>query len=140
MENNPVFKILSKILFGPIIIFGLYVQFHGDYGPGGGISSRSDCSCCIHFLRNDFWIRRGRKLFPKNLNYILMSIGVLLYGFVGIFSTFLGGKYLDYNVFSESPASAQHIGILLVELGVGITVTTVMLALFHAFSGFKVSK
>ena len=87
-----------------------------------------------------FGLEEGRKLFPKNLNYILMSIGVLLYGFVGIFSTFLGGKYLDYNVLSESPASAQHIGILLVELGVGITVTTVMLALFHAFSGFKVSK
>tara|TARA_Y100000589_G_C26781880_1_gene478151 strand:- start:83 stop:505 length:423 start_codon:yes stop_codon:yes gene_type:complete len=140
MENNPVFKILSKILFGPIIIFGLYVQFHGDYGPGGGFQAGVIVAAAFIFYAMIFGLEEGRKLFPKNLNYILMSIGVLLYGFVGIVSTFLGGKYLDYNVFSASPASGQHIGILLVELGVGITVTTVMLALFHAFSGFKVSK
>ena len=39
MRENPVFKIVSKILFGPIIIYGLYVQFHGDYGPGGGFQA-----------------------------------------------------------------------------------------------------
>jgi len=39
VRENPVFKIVSKILFGPIIIYGLYVQFHGDYGPGGGFQA-----------------------------------------------------------------------------------------------------
>ncbi len=140
MENNPVFKIVSKCLFGPIVIYGLYVQFHGDYGPGGGFQAGVIVAAAFILHSMIFGLKEGRKIFPEKFNYILMSIGVILYGFVGFFSTIIGGKYLDYNLFSEQPASGQHIGILLVELGVGITVTTVMLALYHAFAGFKILK
>ena len=47
-----------------------------------------------------------------------------------------GGLFLDYTALTGSVATGQHIGILLVELGVGLTVTSVMLAVFHAFAGF----
>ena len=46
------------------------------------------------------------------------------------------GYFLDYTALTGDVGSGQHMGILLVELGVGLTVTTVMLALFHAFAGF----
>ena len=49
----------------------------------------------------------------------------------------LGGNYLDYNTLSHDVAHGQHIGIILVELGVGITVTSVMLNLFYLFAGYK---
>ena len=39
MHNNPILRISTKILFAPIILFGLYVQFHGDFGPGGGVQA-----------------------------------------------------------------------------------------------------
>ena len=39
MHNNPILRISTKILFAPIILFGLYVQFHGDFGPGGGFQA-----------------------------------------------------------------------------------------------------
>ena len=39
MHNNPISRISTKILFAPIILFGLYVQFHGDFGPGGGFQA-----------------------------------------------------------------------------------------------------
>ena len=39
MKNNPVLRVCSKLLFAPIILYGLYVQFHGDYGPGGGFQA-----------------------------------------------------------------------------------------------------
>ena len=39
MNQNPVFRVVAKILFAPIIMFGLYVQFHGDFGPGGGFQA-----------------------------------------------------------------------------------------------------
>ena len=78
MENNPVFKILSKILFGPIIIFGLYVQFHGDYGPGGGFQAGVIVAAAFIFYAMIFGLEEGRKLFPKNLNYILITIAHFL--------------------------------------------------------------
>ena len=46
----------------------------------------------------------------------------------------LGGNFLDYNVLSHDPVHGQHLGILLVELGVGITVASVMISLFFKFS------
>ena len=33
MNENPILRVSTKILFAPIILFGLYVQFHGDFGP-----------------------------------------------------------------------------------------------------------
>ena len=39
ISSSPILNIVSRILFAPIIIFGLYVQFHGDYGPGGGFQA-----------------------------------------------------------------------------------------------------
>jgi multicomponent Na+:H+ antiporter subunit B len=47
----------------------------------------------------------------------------------------LGGNYLDYNVMAHDPLHGQHWGILLVELGVGITVASVMVSVFFTFAG-----
>jgi multicomponent Na+:H+ antiporter subunit B len=50
----------------------------------------------------------------------------------------LGGNFLDYKVLdSHDPMHGLHLGILVIELGVGITVTTAMLAIFYAFAGRK---
>ena len=46
----------------------------------------------------------------------------------------LGGNFLDYNVLASDPVTGQHIGIILIELGVGLTVTGVLLSIFHAFA------
>jgi multicomponent Na+:H+ antiporter subunit B len=58
ISSSPIFSIVSRILFAPIIIFGLYVQFHGDYGPGGGFQAGVIIAACIHFILNDFWIKK----------------------------------------------------------------------------------
>ena len=58
----------------------------------------------------------------------------MLYGAVGVTSMLLGGNFLDYNVLASDPIVGQHIGIILIELGVGVTVTGVLLCVFHAFA------
>ena len=136
MNANPILRVTSKILFGPIILFGLYVQFHGDYGPGGGFQAGVIIAAAFILHSLIFGLEAGRRLVPLQLNLILMTLGVLIYGGVGIASMYFGGLFLDYNVLGADVASGQHIGILLVEFGVGLTVTTVMLVLFHAFAGF----
>ena len=47
----------------------------------------------------------------------------------------LGANFLDYDVLASRAVAGQHLGILLVELGVGLTVTSVMILLFYAFAG-----
>ena len=140
ISSSPIFSIVSRILFAPIILFGLYVQFHGDYGPGGGFQAGVIIAAAFILYSMVFGIKDGETLVPVKINQVLMCIGVILYSGVGFYSLLLNGKYLDYNVLSTDPSSGQHIGIILVELGVGITVTTVMLALYHSFVTFKINK
>jgi multicomponent Na+:H+ antiporter subunit B len=137
MKDNVIMRVAAKILFAPIIVFGLYVQFHGDYGPGGGFQAGVIIAAAFILHALVFGLAAGRKLVPLWLNIWLLAAGVLIYGAVGIVSMMQGGLYLDYNVLAQRPADGQHIGILVVEFGVGLTVTTVMLLLFHAFAGYS---
>ena len=137
MKSNPVFRVCTKILFAPIILFGLYVQFHGDFGPGGGFQAGVIIAAAFVLYGLVFGLADARRLAPPNAIFGAMVFGVLLYAGVGVYTWLRGGNYLDYNFIDYyDPAHGQHIGIILVELGVGITVTSVMLTLFFTFAGY----
>lgn len=137
MQNNPILRVTAKILFAPIIVFGLYVQFHGDYSPGGGFQAGVIIAAAFILHALIFGLEAGRRLVPAWANLAMLALGVIVYGGVGVAGMALDGLFLDYNVLASDPSAGQHIGIILVEFGVGLTVTGVMLALFHAFAGFK---
>ena len=136
MKHNPVFRVVAKILFAPIIMFGLYVQFHGDFGPGGGFQAGVIIAAAFILHALVFGLDAGRRVIPLPVNIWMMVLGVLIYGGTGVATMMKGGLFLDYTILTGSVGSGQHLGILLVEFGVGLTVTSVMLALFHAFAGF----
>jgi multicomponent Na+:H+ antiporter subunit B len=46
----------------------------------------------------------------------------------------LGGNFLDYYTLGENPQAAQQLGIIVIELGVGITVASVMLVIYFVFA------
>ena len=100
MRENPVFKIVSKILFGPIIIYGLYVQFHGDYGPGGGFQAGVIVAAAFILYSMIFGLERVRKLMPVIFVNYIMALGVLVFAGTGIASIILGANYLDYSPFA----------------------------------------
>ena len=66
---------------------------------------------------------------------LLAASGVLLYSSVGVVSLLNGKNFLDYSVLSADPIAGQHLGILLIELGVGLTVASVMVIIFFNFAG-----
>ena len=72
---------------------------------------------------------------PQKLLFSLIPIGVLVFSGTGIVSWFFGANYLDYSPFGSDSKSGQHLGILIVELGVFITVFSTMLAIFYSFAG-----
>ena len=137
MSKNPIFRVAAKLLFAPIIMFGLYVQFHGDFGPGGGFQAGVIVAAAFVLHAMVFGLEEGRKIISLQVNVWMMVLGVLIYGGVGIASILKQGVFLDYTALTGSVGSGQHLGVLLVEFGVGLTVASVMLALFHAFAGFK---
>jgi len=135
MTHNLILQVVSKTLIPLIIIFALYVQFHGDFGPGGGFQAGVILSSAIILYALVFGLDAAERVIPSTVLRILASLGVLIYSGVGIVTIFFGGNYLEYSVLGSTQISGQHLGILLVELGVGITVFTVMLIIFFAFAG-----
>lgn len=135
MYQHTILRIVSKILIPPILIFALYVQFHGDYGPGGGFQAGVIFAAALILYAMLFGLNTARRVINQPLIQVLSAVGVLLYGSVGIVSLLNGKSFLDYSVLSHDALHGQHYGILLVELGVGITVTAVMAIIFFNFAG-----
>ena len=135
MQDDVVIRVIAKVMIPAVMLFALYVQFHGDYGPGGGFQAGVIFAAAFVLNAMIFGLNRGRHVWPAGLNLLAICAGVLLYGLTGIASMLLGANYLDYDVLGATPQSGQHIGILLVEFGVGLTVASVMVALFFTFAG-----
>jgi len=135
MNNVPIIRVTTKLLIPAILLFGLYVQFHGDFGPGGGFQAGVIFSSGFILYAIIFGVAKARKVAPSWLTRSFLAIGVLLYSGVGVTSLILGGNFLDYNVLSDDPLSGQHLGITLIELGVGITVASSMITIFYTFAG-----
>ena len=135
MTHNLILRVISKFLIPLIVVFALYVQFHGDFGPGGGFQAGVILSSAIILYALVFGLDAAEQIIPPTMLRILASLGVLLYAGVGVVALFMGGNYLDYSVLGSTQIAGQHLGILLVELGVGITVFAIMLIIFFAFAG-----
>ena len=135
MKYNRILRVPVKSLVPLIMMFGLYVQFHGDYGPGGGFQAGVIFAAAIVLYALVFGLRRAKEAVPLRSLEILVALGVLLYGGVGLVTMLLGGHFLGYNRLAHDPLHGQHYGILAIELGVGITVAAVMTALFFLFAG-----
>ena len=136
VRETVILRVVGKALVPFILLFALYVQFHGDYGPGGGFQAGVIFAAGLILHALIFGLDELRRAIPLIVIEIGIAFGALLYGGVGIASMLLGGEFLDYGVLDgHDPAHGQHLGILLVELGVGITVTFVMVAIFYAFAG-----
>lgn len=135
MKHNLILRFIAKFLIPVIVLFALYVQFHGDYGPGGGFQAGVIFSVAFILYTLVFGLTTAERVLPSSVLRIFASLGVLIYAGTGFATLLLGGSFLDYSVLAENPVAGQHIGILVIELGVGITVASVMLIIFFAFAG-----
>lgn len=134
LKHHLIPQVVSRMLIPFIVLFGLYVQFHGDYGPGGGFQAGALIAAGMILYSIIEGERAALKLLPPRVLVTLAVSGALLYGAVGVACMLLGGAFLDYSVLAADPKSGQHYGILAIELGVGLTVTGVLLAIYHSFA------
>ena len=135
MRHHLILRVITKLLVGTIMLFALYVQFHGDYSPGGGFQAGVIMAVAFIIYGIVFGLSKVQAVLPAWLVHKLVPLGVLIYGGTGVYSVLTGYKFLDYTALNPAhPVHGQELGILLVELGVGITVTGVMVAIYYAFA------
>jgi multicomponent Na+:H+ antiporter subunit B len=135
MRNDLILRVMAKMVIPFILLFALYVQFHGDFGPGGGFQAGVILAAAVIFHALIFGLAEARKVVPEPLVESMMAIGVLIYAGVGVAGILLGGNYLDYFVLDRDSVQGQHRGIFWVEAGVATTVSGVMLKIFYMFAG-----
>ena len=135
MRKDLILRIATKLILPFILLFGLYVQFHGDYGPGGGFQAGVIAAAMIFLYSIIFGIRSAQSVISNRIAEFMVPLGVLIYTSVGVVTMFKGGNFLNYSVLEHNPVEGQHLGIMLVELGVFVTVAGTMVAIFYAFVG-----
>ncbi|MEK9719763.1 MAG: Na(+)/H(+) antiporter subunit B [Quisquiliibacterium sp.] len=135
MRHDLILRILAKVLIPFLLMFGLYVQFFGDFGPGGGFQAGVIIAASVVFYALIFGLKAAQHLLPEPWVERMMGLGVLIFSGVGIAGVLLGGNYLDYFVLdAHSTIHGQHRGIFWVEVGVATTVSGVMLKIFYMFA------
>lgn len=136
MHEKVILRVVARACIPFILLFGLYVQFHGDFGPGGGFQAGVIFAAGFILYGLIFGLGKLDQVVSQRTIEIFVAAGLLLYAGVGFANLGMGGQFLDYRVLDQhSPQHGLHYGILFVELGVGITVTAAMLAIFYAFAG-----
>ncbi|MDH4072366.1 MAG: Na(+)/H(+) antiporter subunit B [Gammaproteobacteria bacterium] len=141
MEHHQILRVVTKFNIPLILLFGLYVQFHGDFGPGGGFQAGVIIAAALILYTLVFGLDNATRVAPPGVLRACSAGGVLIYAGTGVANLLLGGNFLDYSQFSpEQPASGQHYGILVIEFGVGLTVAATLSLIFFALAGRRRSE
>jgi multicomponent Na+:H+ antiporter subunit B len=122
------------VLMAPLIItFGIYVVLHGHYGPGGGFAGGIVIGVGVILLRITVATDLSNRYLPSALGPLAAGVGVLGFILVGVASLVSGGEMLDYaavDIGGLEDRDLRYLGILVVEVFVGVAVAGVMLTLF----------
>ena len=118
MSDQVILRVATKFVVPMVLLYALYVQFHGDFGPGGGFQAGVIFATAMILYALVFGLKRTHEVIPSWVARVLAASGVLIYAGVGIVSLFMGGEFLNYSVLAHDSHHGQHYGILLVELGV----------------------
>lgn len=142
MHDHIVLRVVSRLMLPFIFLYACYIQLHGEYSPGGGFqagvifASGYIVYCLLNGLEKTLQIISFRDL------KISGGIGAFIYIFTGFVCMFSGGEFLNYyaladnallSYFISSPQVSQQLGIVVIELGVGIAVFSTMLTIFLLF-------
>lgn len=135
MRLDTILRVATKFILPLMLLFALYVQFHGDYGPGGGFQAGVIAAATIILYALIYGLSAALRLVPAGLVEALVPLGVLIYASVGVVGMLTGGNFLYYSNLAHDQIHGQEWGVFLVEIGVFVTVFATMLAIFYAFAG-----
>lgn len=135
MTPHVVLRVGAKVIIPVILLFALYIQVHGEYSPGGGFQAGIIFAAAIVLYTLIFGLDTVQRAVPPVAVHLLSAVGALLYMTIGIWAMFAGGHFLEYKVLAAHPHAGETMGIILIELGVGITVAAVVISLFYSFAG-----
>ena len=135
MRLDAILRVTAKFVLPFILMFGLYVQFHGDFGPGGGFQAGVIVAAAVFLHAIIFGLGKTMRIVPPIVVETMVPLGVLVFAGVGVAAMMTGSNFLDYSHLAHDQIHGQEWGVFLVEAGVLITVSGTMIAIFYAVAG-----
>ena len=65
MSLDLILRVGTKLILPFILLFALYVQFHGDYGPGGGFQAGVIAASVVILLAITFGLEAAHRIAPN---------------------------------------------------------------------------
>ena len=134
-QESIVIRTMTRLLIPFIQIFALYVIMHGHSSPGGGFQGGVIMGASFILLGLAYGVDRVKEIFTIRLLTIFTSLGVMIYGGIGLVCLLLGKNFLNYGVLPVP--EPRGMGMFGIELGVGFTVMSVMVSLYYDLVEFK---
>lgn len=135
VPHDIIVSTISRILIPFIQLFALYVVAHGHHSPGGGFQGGVILGASLILMAISTNLRTSLDRVGERTVALLAVLGLLIYAGTGVLCLFLGGNYLDYAALAAwlpvDPVAARSLGILFVEIGVGVTVMATMIAIYR---------
>jgi multicomponent Na+:H+ antiporter subunit B len=138
--ESPIVLLGARLLSPYIMLFGIYVIFHGHYSPGGGFQGGALLAASVILVR----LAGGSKIAELQIREFmttpLAALGVIVYFGTGIVAMLMGSYFLDYEALpfpgDLDPAGLRYYGILVIEIGIGIAVMAILVMIYdHMVEG-----
>ncbi len=137
-DHHVILRVISKSLLPLIFLFALYVHFHAEVSAGGGFQAGVLAAVAVILYALIFGAPAAMKAVPPVFTRSLAALGVFIFAGMGVYNIMIGGNFLEYQVLFDEPPGGhkgQHIGIIIIEIGVLFAVAGAMLTIFYAFAG-----
>ncbi|MBE9542103.1 MAG: hypothetical protein IMF01_07270 [Proteobacteria bacterium] len=138
VTDDIIIRAVARILIPFIQVYALYVIMHGHHSPGGGFQGGVILGASFILYLITHGLEDAKERMSELKAGLLSSFGLLIYSGIGLLCIIEGSNYLDYGglstILKVIPAQARSLGILGIEIGVGITVMAVMYSVFFDIS------
>lgn len=135
LKNHKILQVVVPVYIPYILLYAIYIQLNGEVSPGGGFQAGVIFTSGL--IAYD--LLYGFTAFNRKFSITTLTFGAVfgvgLYLGTGLCSFFSDANFLNYNVLAATKISGQHLGIFLIEIGVGTTVTSVMCLIYAKLRG-----
>ncbi len=138
---SEVVRTVGGLLSPFIAMFGLYIIAHGHYGPGGGFAGGVILAVGVILPRLTLESRIAFGSVPRELGPLAAGAGMLAFALTGLVAVLAGGAFLDYAAVEVGEIAAsrlRYLGILVVEIAVGLAVFGAMVLIYDELAGSPV--
>lgn len=133
-KNDVILQTVARILFPPIIIFGIYIILAGHLGPGGGFSGGAVIGAGLILYLNAFGFAKTERFFTAKTYKVMSFAALACYSLAKSYSFYTGANHIESVIPLGTPGAILSSGlILLLNICVGVVVAGTMYTFYCMF-------